>query len=507
MAEAEVERRNEEFPYRQGAFPQTHPARIGAIARLLGGAAADPRQARVLELGCGCGLNLLPLAAMFPEARFTGVDVNAAEIAEGRRLAAAAGLANLQLEAADVRAFAPAAEGFDFVIAHGVFSHVPDDAKAAIFQICARGLAPDGVAYLSYNTYPGWKARETLRDLLNLRLRGVDGAEARLANARETLAFLRTALAAADTPQPMALRALVADMEKKPAVVFYHDEIAAFSDPCYLLQFVEWAEEHGLRYLGDAQLSLMANAQLPKETAAALAALAPDTVQAEQMLDFVAQRMFRCSLLTRATGAKPRTWMPEALRGCVFGSQLRAGVAVPDLREGQRARFAHPRGMAVETGDPVTKALLVALAAAWPRRVAFADAVVGARQLLASAGIEVAATLEARATSVLFDLVVRQAVDFLLAGGLDCAAKTPASPCVDAVARTLAANGLAVANRWHENVVLTPAMRALAARLDGTVRPAGAEESEAAAALSRAGLVAADTRLYRRGAAADGIES
>ncbi|HWA85767.1 MAG TPA: methyltransferase regulatory domain-containing protein [Opitutus sp.] len=501
-----MQARYRELPYRTGAFRLTHPARLGAIARLLGGNAAEPQRARVLELGCGCGLNLLPLAAMLPEAQFRGVDLTAPDIEEGRRLAAAAGVTNLRLEVADVRAFVPAAEDFDFVIAHGLFSHVPDDAKAAILASCARALAPDGVAYISYNTYPGWKARETLRDLLALRLRGVEGVDERLANARATLAFLRAALATADKPQAMALLSLVADMEKKDPMVFYHDELGPFNDPCYLLQFVEWAEEHGLRYLGDAQLSLMTNPNLPEETAAAFAAVAPETVQGEQMMDFVVQQTFRCSLLTRASEAKPRAWTPDALRGCVVGSQLRAGVAVPDLREGQRVRFTHPKGAGLETGDAATKALLAVLAAAWPRRVAFAEAVAATRRLLASAGIEVPAALEAQAVSVLFDLVVRQAADFLLSSGLDCATKVPAMPRVDAVARTLAASGLAVANRWHENVALTPPMRALAARLDGTVRPTSAEESEAAAALSRAGLVAADARLNRGIAAADGIE-
>ena len=66
MSADAIRERYDAVPYRHGAVPDSHPARIGAIARLLGIQAAPPDRCRVLELGCGEGMNLLPLAERFP---------------------------------------------------------------------------------------------------------------------------------------------------------------------------------------------------------------------------------------------------------------------------------------------------------------------------------------------------------------------------------------------------------------------------------------------------------
>ena len=490
MSEA-VQRSYEDVLYREGAFAQTHPARLGAIARLLGQGAVDPRGARVLEIGCGYGLNLLPLAAMLPGARFTGVDLIAAEIAEARRLAAAAGLANVQFEAQDVRSLTVEAGSFDYIIVHGVFSHVPDDAKAALLACCGRALAPQGVAYISYNTYPGWKARESVRDLLNFRAQGVTEPQARLANTRATLAFLDAALAEARAPSAMALRALVADMAKMRDASYFHDDIGVCNDPCYLLQFVQWAAEHRLRYLGDAHLATMSFPDLPAAPASLLADLAPDPLLAEQMMDYVRQRTFRSSLLTRAD-APPVALTPAALRACAFGGILRAQVPVPDLSQGQRVRFALPAGKGLETGDAATKALLCVLADAWPRRLPFAALSAATSRLLASASVNVSADLDEHLLRALLDLARRGLIDWLLPCGLDSAATPGETPRVDPLTRVLAAaaQNFPLANRWHENVPLTPALRQLTARLDGTRRSWSAEDQAALGQLARLGYLA-----------------
>lgn len=489
MSDPVLQSRYEEVPYRAGAFRQTHPARTGAIARILGVPAALPGGARVLELGCGCGLNLLPLAALLPAARFTGMDLGTRDIAEARRLAAAAELDNIALEPADVREYNPEPESFDYIIAHGLFSHVPDDAKAAILAVCARALAPHGVAYISYNTYPGWKARETLRDLLRFRLHGVEGPAPQLANARATLAFLRTALADAQKPEAVALRALAADMEQKDPMVFFHDELGPVNDPCYLTQFVEWAGEHGLRYLGDAEFASMFPGALTREAATALPTLAPGQVQAEQLLDFVRQRTFRGSLLVRSGAPLPGTLVPEVLHDCALGTALRGPVAVPNLAEGQRVTFKHPSGATLTTEDAGAKALLSVLAAAWPRRLPWTDAVAATRRLLTSASLPVPPDLDRRLTAFLLDLCTRNLADFLLACGLDCALQPPAQPAVDPVTRVLAANGLNVANRWHEAIALDETARRVARQLDGTSRAWSAEEQAALQRLATAGML------------------
>ena len=141
-------------PYRHGAVPYTHPARIAAIARLLGHRRMPVETARVLELGCGEGMNLLPLAERFPEGRFVGVDFSPRQIATAESARSAAGLDNATLICHDLREYEPEAEQFDYVIAHGVYSWVPDEVKERLLQVCRAALVPGGIAYISYNVHP-----------------------------------------------------------------------------------------------------------------------------------------------------------------------------------------------------------------------------------------------------------------------------------------------------------------------------------------------------------------
>ena len=76
-----------------------------------------PANARVLEVGCNDGSNLLPMAASLPDARFVGCDVSASAIAAAREGASAVGLRNVSFEMADLASF----DGgrFDYIVAHG----------------------------------------------------------------------------------------------------------------------------------------------------------------------------------------------------------------------------------------------------------------------------------------------------------------------------------------------------------------------------------------------------
>jgi SAM-dependent methyltransferase len=53
----------------------THPGLLAAYGALYGLCPADPVQCRVLELGCGDGNNLIPMAYEFSESRFIGIDL------------------------------------------------------------------------------------------------------------------------------------------------------------------------------------------------------------------------------------------------------------------------------------------------------------------------------------------------------------------------------------------------------------------------------------------------
>jgi len=161
--------RYDDLPYPNLVHGRSHPRATGAMAVLYGLDAPPLEGARVLDLGTAAGANLIAMAAELPAARFVGVDVSPRQIEAGREMVRDLGLDNVSLvcasfdELGDVAALgAP----FDYVICHGVFSWVRPELQQVILELVARVLGPRGVAYVSYNTYPGWHFGNIVRELM-----------------------------------------------------------------------------------------------------------------------------------------------------------------------------------------------------------------------------------------------------------------------------------------------------------------------------------------------------
>jgi len=411
------------------------------VAGLFGLSAAPAAACRVLELGCGDGGNLLSLAQALPGARFLGVDASPGAIARGNELAAAAGLENVELRHGDIERLperlggfdsgpvggqsavgrGQTAGGFDYVIAHGVYSWIPPAARGALLRCCRRLLNPAGVAYVSYNAYPGSYLRDMTRDILLYHLRGVEDPHDRLARAQE---LMRT-IVAIETPSPhaQALREQLQRMLGFSDALLLHDDLATISTPFYLHEFVEHAAGHGLRFLSEAELADSQIRDVPPSAAALMASLPDDAVVREQYLDFFRNRMFRQTLLCHAEVAVRRQLDEGLLERLAISSSARpvagedgggggeaVGRSEPDGRgeavgRGEPAEpqetaesgetFATPEGYSLSTSEPHVAAAMNALARAWPRALDFQTVLDAARR---AAGPGVAA--EAVATRV-----------------------------------------------------------------------------------------------------------
>ena len=156
-------------PYKSYPFKQTHPDRLATIALLFGLEPPPVERASILELGCASGGNLLPLAEQLPNGRFVGLDGSERQIRDGQRLLDALGFEHVELRHQDICEFEPGEGEFDYILCHGVYSWVGDDVQRRILEICRRGLAANGVAYVSYNTFPGWHMRGMIRDIMRYR--------------------------------------------------------------------------------------------------------------------------------------------------------------------------------------------------------------------------------------------------------------------------------------------------------------------------------------------------
>ena len=152
--------------YVSKAFPNTNINSLQARGRLYGLSPAPLKGARVLELGSSCGGNIIPQALYYPETTFTGIDLSGVQIEHGKTLIESMGLTNITLLEKNIMDIDDDFGTFDYIIVHGIWSWVSDMVKDKILSICNRNLSDRGIAFVSYNTYPGWKRLEQLREIM-----------------------------------------------------------------------------------------------------------------------------------------------------------------------------------------------------------------------------------------------------------------------------------------------------------------------------------------------------
>ena len=308
------------IPYPCNSHPQTHPDRLAAVARLRGLTTASPRQCRYLEIGCGDGSNVLPLAYALPGSRFLGLDLAETSIEAGRGHLSAFGLKNIELRAMDVMDMRKSELGeWDFIVAHGVFSWVPEFVRLRLLAVCRELLAPNGVAFISYNAYPGCRVRHTLREALMYHTKEAANPEQKINEGRELVQLLTLGPDFGDdggaVVKPEAGRALNFDRN-----YFFHDDLAEINQPYYLHEFAARAGEQGLQYLGDADYWTMHDIRFPAEARKVLAGMGGDLVRKEQYLDFMKCRRFRNSVICHSEATLSLEPTAEALRGLHFAT-------------------------------------------------------------------------------------------------------------------------------------------------------------------------------------------
>ncbi len=283
-------------PYQSHAFAQSQPDKLAVIARLFGLNPVLPSNARVLELGCAAGGNLIPLAARFPEAQFLGIDLSAVEVEHGARNIASLGLKNIRIEHCSITEF-DREERFDYIIAHGVYSWVPAKVQQAIMTVLAQHLSADGVAYVSYNVYPGWKAREVVRDAMLFHTRAHQDPTLKLQQARGFIQYIEK-MSDPKTAFGAMLREEAKNLNEAPDYYVFHEHLEEHNSPCYFTEFAAVAARHGLGFLGEAAISEMAPQRLGNDIFETLSKLSSgDIIATEQYMDIFKNRMFRQSLL------------------------------------------------------------------------------------------------------------------------------------------------------------------------------------------------------------------
>ena len=198
----------DDIPYESHPFAQSHPNRLFTIGTLFGMRPTPVQKCRVLELGCAAGGNLIPMADYLPESQFVGVDNSARQIRDGLDTVKQLGLDHVILKHVSILDVDAAYGQFDYIICHGVFSWVPENVRKKILDICGTQLTPNGIAYVSYNTYPGWHMRGMIRDMMRYHAARFNAPKDRIQQARALLKFLTQSVNRANPRLPELLGTL-----------------------------------------------------------------------------------------------------------------------------------------------------------------------------------------------------------------------------------------------------------------------------------------------------------
>jgi SAM-dependent methyltransferase len=464
----------DETPYPDLSYVHTHPDRLATLATLLGLAPTPVTTCRLLEIGCAAGGNLLPMAYGLPAAEFVGVDLSARQIADGQQRIAHLGLHNVTLLCRDLAGLGEEMGSFDYIVAHGIYSWVPEPVRDRLMAVCKQLLRPHGIVYISYNTYPGWHIRGVIRDAMLFHTRTETEPQAKAQAARSIAHFIADHVVKGNTAYGGIFQGYLESLDKglrgSNDSFLLHDELEECNDPVYFYQFVEHAARHGLQYLVEAELRDVLPHIFQPETRAQLQSLASDAVTLEQYMDFLRNRMFRLTLLCHADVPVQRTLRPEPVFRLLARSQAQPARAEEPGAPTGLAQFRSLDNATLTTDHPVSAAAFTQLAAVWPRALPFVDLLAAGQAAMQNpqpprpAGappdeVLLAANL-LRAYGYSTQLVNLHTVQPSMVTGVS------ESPVASPVARLEAMGRNMVTNVWHERVTLEPIQCHLAVRLD-----------------------------------------
>lgn len=465
----------DKYTYLSDPSPASHPDRLFTVARLLGmnPLPERPGTSRILEIGCGSGPSTIPMAASLPEAEIVAVDVSQNQIDRLLARADRLQLSNISVRRLDLREFQDDDGTFDYVIAHGLYSWVPPDAREALLAICGQYLAPAGIAFLSYNVNPGWHLRQPARQFLQFHLRNETDPEIVVRRSQEILPALIDAF-----PNPFrtyrelfnSLRESILNPERGGSYVI-HDLLGEALHPVSFTDFTRHAASYGLKFLGEADFEDARAMKLGPELQRLIADWTSDPLAVEQYIDLLSARPFRKSLLCRAGVSSEPHVSAERLRNVHVAGMLDCQHPKRQLTTSEPLDFTGGAdALKGSTRHPLTKAVVLALCEAWPQPVWLDDLLDQAATRLGGPDVQAQYASPADRHEVMTSLT-RLLSSGILRAYSDCPpfqVHVSASPVASPVARLQAEEGSKIANRLQHPVDADDFQRTLLPLLDGT---------------------------------------
>lgn len=444
-------------PYVARCIETTNIGYLHALAQIFGLAPHTLTGARILELGCAGGMNLAPQAECHPHSQFLGIDISPGQIEVAQKLAAESGLSNIHFQVGDITQLGAELGTFDLILCHGVLSWVGPDVQRHVFRLCGTVLAPNGMALISYNTFPGWHQVQAVRDVLMFHCRAMTDPTQKLAAASTLLEAMLETVQDSETAYRAAIQFELNLIESSDPGYVMHDHFEADNHPFYIKDVVGNAAANGLTYIADAQLPSMMTGAL-NEKAARILDTATSLVEQEQYLDFLRNRRFRSSLFCRSGTAHSLDIRAETLFG------LHVAPHLDSVKGSTPPAWTTPSAGTLVALNPVMEALCRTMFENRGRPVAMTALV---DKAVAKSGETARVAVQKLLADLAPKLVWSGALLPYAAPFIDQPDSTK-HPKAFAVARTAARSSDVVPNARHQNVTLSDAERAVIARCDGS---------------------------------------
>jgi methyltransferase-like protein/SAM-dependent methyltransferase len=456
----------ESLPYTSVPYHQTHIAHLHTVGRLFNLIPADVRHARVLELGCAAGGNIMPMADQYPESTFLGIDLSPTQIREGQALIAELGLPNMVLRAESILDFPESAGQFDYIICHGTFSWVPADVRDKILDIAHRHLAPQGLALISYNAFPGWYGPSILRDMMVFHTAAYPSPAEKVAESRKLLQMIAEAQVSDAEGYRGMVQAELDNIRSSRDEYVFHEYLEENNKPFYFQEFVTMANAHQLAHLSDSDLGLMHLANYTPSVRQFVAGMR-NPLRVEQYLDFVNNTRFRRAIMVHKELTVDRAFDATRVEEFWLHSEARPDgpEPKPPLPAALTLNFICPNNLRFATHDAPGAAVLLTLFRNRGRAMRVSDVVAEAKQRYELPQPE--AELRRRLCEFALRLALSRVIVLRSDPGRHVTAVS-AKPVGLPLARVLARHSLSVPNALHEVVVLDQACQFLLPRLDGS---------------------------------------
>lgn len=384
---SDLKDRYESFQYVAIPFNQTHPIQLATLSQIFSLEPVDPRRCRYLEVGCGNGINIIAMAEALPDSEFVGIDLAENTIAEGQALIQQLGLKNIQLIAGDLLQFPLDGLAFDYIIAHGFYSWVPEIVQQRLWLLCQRLLSSHGIAYISYNCYPGCYQRRMLREIMLFHTRNVNEPKEKVYQARAMMQFLDQALAIHGDVVNVVRHEVDQLLHHRQDYSVYHDDLAPLNEPLYFHQFISTAAQYGFQFLAESDFFEMCYAHYPPAIQSHFQTIQQtDYLMKEQYLDFLKLRRFRQTLLCRAEHRLERSITSPVIKQQLFTSRGRI-LGEFRLSPDEEVTFAEEKGAKLTFNHPLSKLALQSMADHRNRHWSFPDLFEHSSRLLVEAGL------------------------------------------------------------------------------------------------------------------------